>query len=544
MKIIVTDEVSAEGLALLSQEPRIQLDIRLGLKKEELLAAIGDYDVIITRSGTTVDKAVLDAGKRLKMVARAGVGIDNVDVDYASSKGVIVVNAPFGNTNSAAEHTMALLLSFCRNVTVANNSLKSGEWKRAPFTGYELKGKTAGVIGIGKVGGRVVTRLKAFECEVLACDPYIGAKRAHDLGVKLVTHDEIYKHCDIITVHTPLTDETRGMIGPREFGLMKTGVIVLNVARGGIIDEQAMLDNLNSGKLIGGAFDVWSQEPPVTDTLRQLIGHKGLVVTPHLGANTFEAQVNVAIDVSKEIISYLDDQPLENAVNIPRFDLALMDQMRPFLNLMSVICDFGIQLLDSNPEKLIFSYTGNISHYDCTPLTVCGLSAMLNRMVDQDVNMVNASLIAEQMGIVVEETKSTNVDAFSNVLTLIAEGNGKRRLISGTLFEGSPRIVKLRDYTMDFAPEEHMLLLNYGDRPGMIGKIGTIMGQHEINIASMNLGRSEKKGEAMVILSLDSAVPVPVLDEIRLATEATFIKALHMRVGSCTRGCGACAPTP
>ena len=405
MKIIVTDEVSPEGLALLTQEPRIQLDIRLGLKKEELLAVIGEYDVIITRSGTTVDKALLDAGKRLKMVARAGVGIDNVDVDYASSKGVIVVNAPFGNTNSAAEHTMALLLSFCRNVTTANNSLKGGEWKRAPFTGHELKGKTAGVIGIGKVGGRVATRLKAFECEVLACDPYIAVKRAHDLGVKLVSHDEIYKHCDIITVHTPLNDETRGMIGPREFGLMKSGVIVLNVARGGIIDEQAMLDGLNSGKVIGGAFDVWSEEPPATEVLKQLIAHKNLVVTPHLGANTFEAQVNVAIDVSREIVNYLDDQPLENAVNIPRFDLALMDQMRPFLNLMSVMCDFGIQLLDSNPEKLTFAYAGSIAHYDCSPLTVCGLSALLNRMVDQDVNMVNASLIAEQMGIVVDETK-------------------------------------------------------------------------------------------------------------------------------------------
>jgi D-3-phosphoglycerate dehydrogenase len=538
MKIIVTDEVSAEGLALLTQEPRIQLDVRLGLKKEELLAVIGGYDVIITRSGTTVDKALLDAATRLKMVARAGVGIDNVDVDYASSKGVIVVNAPFGNTNSAAEHTMALLLSFCRNVTTANNSLKSGEWKRAPFTGHELKGKTAGVIGIGKVGGRVAPRLKAFECEVLACDPYIGVKRAHDLGVKLVSHDDIYKHCDIITVHTPLNEETRGMIGPREFGLMKSGVIILNVARGCIIDEQAMLDGLNSGKVVGGAFDVWSEEPPATEVLKQLIAHKNLVVTPHLGANTFEAQVNVAIDVSKEIINYLDDQPLENAVNIPRFDLALMDQMRPFLNLMSVMCDFGIQLLDDNPEKLTFSYAGNIAHYDCSPLTVCGLSALLNRMVDQDVNMVNASLIAEQMGIVVEETKSTHADAFSNVLTLVAEGGGKRRLISGTLFEGAPRIVRLRDYSMDFAPEEHMLLLHYGDRPGMIGKIGTIMGQHEINIASMNLGRSEKKGEAMVILSLDSAIPQHVLDEIRSATEATFIKALHMQIGKCTRSCG------
>jgi len=538
MKIIVTDEVSPEGLALLTQEPRIQLDVRLGLKKEELLAIIGDYEAIITRSGTIVDRDLLDSAKKLKIVARAGVGIDNVDVDYASSKGVIVVNAPFGNTNSAAEHTMALLLSFCRNITAANASLKSGEWKRAPFTGHELKGKTAGVIGLGKVGGRVATRLKVFECDVLACDPYISVKRAHDLGVKLVSHDEIYKNCDVITVHTPLNEETRGMIGQREFGLMKSGVIILNVARGGIIDEQALLDNLTSGKVIGGAVDVWSEEPPVTDLLKNLIGHKNLVVTPHLGANTFEAQVNVAIDVSREIINYLDDKPLENAVNIPRFDLALMDQMRPFLNLMSVMCDFGIQLVEKNLEKVTFGFAGSIAHYDCSPLTVCGLSALLNRMVDQDVNMVNASLIAEQMGIVVEETKSTNADAFSNMITLVIEAGGTRKLISGTLFEGVPRIVRLRDYSMDFSPEEHMLMLHYGDRPGMIGKIGTIMGQHEINIASMNLGRREKKGEAMVILSLDSAVPANVVDEIKAATDATFIKALHMRVGNCPRNCG------
>ena len=538
MKIIVTDEVSAEGLALLTQEPRIQLDVKLGLKKEELLATIGEYDAIITRSGTTVDKDLLDAARKLKIVARAGVGIDNVDVDYASSKGVIVVNAPFGNTNSAAEHTMALLLAFCRNVTKANNSLKSGEWKRAPFTGYELKGRVAGVIGLGKVGGRVATRLKAFECEVLACDPYISVKRAHDLGVKLVSHDEIYKNCDIITVHTPLNDETRDMIGPREFGLMKSGVIILNVARGGIINEQALLDNLASGKVTGAAVDVWSEEPPKSELLKQLIAHEKLVVTPHLGANTFEAQVNVAIDVSREILNYLDDKPLENAVNIPRFDLALMDQMRPFLNLMSVMCDFGVQLVDNNIEKVSFGFSGSIAHYDCSPLTVCGLSALLNRMVDQDVNMVNASLIAEQMGIVVEETKSTQSDAFSNVITLVIEAGGKRRLVSGTLFEGAPRIVRLRDYSMDFAPEEHMLLLNYNDRPGMIGRIGTIMGQHDINIGSMNLGRREKKGEAMVILSLDSAIPANVMEEIKTATEATFIKAIHMRVGGCTRNCG------
>jgi D-3-phosphoglycerate dehydrogenase len=529
MKIIVTDEVAREGLALLEQDPRISMDVRPGIKRDELLAIIGDYEAIITRSGTTVDRELLDAGKSLKIVARAGVGIDNVDVDYASSRGVIVVNAPFGNTNSAAEHTMALLLASCRNVSRANSSLKAGEWKRAPFTGLELKGKTAGVIGLGKVGGRVATRLKAFECEVLACDPYIAVKRAHDLGVKLVSHDEIYQNCDIITVHTPLNEETENMIGQRELAMMKDGVIILNVARGGIINEEALLERLKAGRIAVAAVDVWSEEPPASPLLKELIAQERLTVTPHLGANTVEAQLNVAVDVSREILNYLDEQPLENAVNIPRFDLALMDQMRPFLNLISVLCEFGIQLVDSHPAKLSFSYAGSIAHYDCSPLTVRGLSALLNRRVEQDVNMVNASLIAEQMGIVVVETKSTQTDAFSNLITLVIEGEGGTcRLISGTLFEGAPRIVRLRDYSMDFSVAEHMLLLNYADRPGMIGRIGTIMGGHDINIASMNLGRREKKGEAMVILSLDSAVPTEVVEEVRQATEASFIKAVHM----------------
>jgi D-3-phosphoglycerate dehydrogenase len=538
MKVIVTDEVAREGLALLEEDPRVQMDVRLGLKKEELLRVIGDYEVIITRSGTTVDRELLDVAKSLKLVARAGVGIDNVDVDYASSKGVIVVNAPLGNTNSAAEHAMALLLSFCRNITKANASLKSGEWKRAPFTGVELKGKTAGVIGLGKVGGRVATRLKAFECEVLACDPYIALKRAHDLGVKLVSHDEIYKNCDIITLHTPLNDETRDMIGEREMAMMKHGVIIVNAARGGIINEEALLKYLKTGKVAGAAVDVFSEEPPKTEILKELIAQERLVVTPHLGANTFEAQVNVAVDVSREILNYLDEQPLENAVNIPRFDLALMDQMRPFLNLMSTLSDFVIQLVDTNINKVTFSYAGNIAHYDCTPITVCGLAALLNRLVAQDVNMVNATLIADNMGIIVEDQKSTQSAAFSNIITLTIEGPGEKRSIAGTLFEGMPRIVRLRDYQVDFTPAEHMLILVYQDRPGMIGKIGTILGAHDINIAAMNLGRREKLGEAMVILSIDSAVPGNVIDEVRGATEASFVKALHMPAAKCARGCG------
>ena len=528
MKIIVTDEVTGEGLALLRADPRIHLDIRLGLSKEALLGCIGEYDAIITRSGTTVDKALLDAATNLKIVARAGVGIDNVDVDYASAKGVIVVNAPLGNTNSAAEHTLALLLSACRHVPAANASLKSGEWKRAKFTGVELKGKTAGVIGLDKVGGRVAARLKAFECEVLGYDPYISAKRAQDLGVQLVDLSELCRSCDIITVHTPLNEETRGMIGADQLALMKQGVILLNVARGGILDEPVLLSALQSGKVSLAAVDVFSVEPPASDLMRALIAQERLVVTPHLGANTQEAQVNVAIDVSKEILAYLDGAPLENAVNLPRFDPSVMNQMRPYFKLMAILSEFGLQLMKGNLDRVTFGFSGAIASHDCSPLTVSGLAALLARAADQPVNMVNASLVAESMGLVVEEHKTTQGGIFSNLITLTLAGPWGTRVVSGTLFEGAPRIVGLRDYAMDFLPEPHMLLLSYTDRPGMIGKIGTVLGQRDINIAFMSLGRREKKGEAMVVLSVDSPVPAPVVEELRKATEATFIQALHL----------------
>ncbi|MCP3176093.1 MAG: phosphoglycerate dehydrogenase [Desulfuromonadales bacterium] len=528
MKVLVTDEISQEGLQPLLDDPRIEVDVKLGLSVPELHQTIGAYDAIITRSGTQVDQPLLDHATRLKIIARAGVGIDNVDVEAASGKGVIVVNAPFGNVNSAAEHTMAILLSLCRNVTVANASLKSGEWKRAPFTGYELKGKTVGIIGLGKVGGRVALRCKAFEADVIACDPYIAEKRAEDFGVKLVSLEDIVRYADIITVHTPLNEETRDLVGAEHFPGMKDGVIIVNCARGGIINEEAMLAALESSKVAGAAFDVWSEEPPRTETLQKLIAHPRMIVTPHLGANTFEAQKNVAIDVSREIVNYLDGRPLENALNIPRFDPDLMDHMKPFMALVSRIGDFISQLATPNPNKVTFTYNGKLARYDCAPLTVCGLAALLNRHTEQEVNMVNARLIARNMGIDVEEVRNTEAGSFSNLITLTIETPEGRRIIAGTLFDGVPKIVKMRDFNTDFQPEEHMLVITYDDKPGLIGKIGTILGEADINIGSLNLGRREKAGEAMVVLSLDAPIPEEIVARLAEAVGAHFIKAVHM----------------
>lgn len=528
MKILVTDEISPEGLQPLLDDPRMKIDVRLNLPVAELHQVIGDYEALITRSGTLVNPALIDHGRKLKIIARAGVGIDNVDVDYASQKGIIVVNAPYGNVNSAAEHTMALLLSRCRNVPAANASLKAGEWKRGPFTGHEVKGKTVGIIGLGKVGGRVASRCKAFEAEVIAYDPYIATKRGDDLGVKLVSLEEIIRYADIITVHTPLNTETRGIINAEDFPKMKDGVIVINCARGGIIDEEAMLAALESGKIGGAAFDVWSEEPPATATLKKLIAHPRMFVTPHLGANTFEAQKNVAVDVSRELVSYLDGRPMENAVNIPRFDPDLLEHMKPFLVLIQQMGCFLAQLAPDHVNKVTVVYNGKLARYDCAPLTVCGLAALLNRRTDQEVNMVNARIVAEAMGINVEEVRNTETESFSNLITLIIESPEGKRTISGTMFEGIAKIVKLRDFLTDFTPEEYMLVMHYQDRPGMLGKIGTILGAAGINIGNMNLGRRKEEGDAMVVFSIDSPVDEVTVKKIAVEVGARYVKQIKM----------------
>jgi D-3-phosphoglycerate dehydrogenase len=529
MKVLITDEISDKGLIPLMEDPRITIDRKPGLSVEELYQVVGEYEAIITRSPTRVDQALLDHAHNLKIVARAGVGIDNVDVDAASSKGIIVVNAPYGNVNSAAEHTMAIMLSMCRNVPVANNSLKDGDWKRAPFTGRELKGKTIGIIGLGKVGGRVAIRCKAFESEVIAYDPYISEKRADDFGVKLVSHEDIVRFSDIITVHTPLNDETRDIISAEDFAGMRDGVLLVNCARGGIINEAATLAALESGKCAGAAFDVWSEEPPQSETLKKLIGHPNMLVTPHLGANTFEAQKNVAVDVSNEIVNYLDGKPMGSAVNIPRFDPDLMEQMKPYMALVSILGNFISQLAPPNPNKVTFTYNGKLARFDCGPLSVCGLAALLNHCTEREVNLVNASLIAREMGIDYESVRSTETDSFSNLITISIESPEGKRTIAGTMFEGTPRIVKMRNFPIDFQPEEHMLVINYEDRPGLIGKIGTILGEASVNIGNMSLGRTEKAGEAMVVLSVDSLVDEATLEKVSAAVDARFIKAVRLK---------------
>jgi D-3-phosphoglycerate dehydrogenase len=385
-----------------------------------------------------------------------------------------------------------------------------------------------GIIGLGKVGGRVALRARAFEMDVIVYDPYISEKRATDFGTRLVSLEELVAAADVISVHTPLNDETRNLVTAEHFAGMKDGVLIVNCARGGIISEAAMLEALESGKVAGAAFDVWSEEPPDDATLKKLIAHPRMVVTPHLGANTFEAQTNVAVDVSREILNLLEGKPVGNAVNIARFDPDLMTQMRPFMALAAVLGDFISQLAPENPGKVSFSYTGKLAAYDCMPITVAGLAALLNRCTDQEVNMVNANLVAERRGLVVEQSRSTESEFFSNLITLSLETPQGKRTIAGTLFEETPKIVRMRDFDTDFTPEEHMLVMTYADRPGLIGRIGTILGEAEVNIGAMNLGRRGKGGEAMLVLSVDSPVDEAIVARLNEAVGARFVRAVHL----------------
>jgi D-3-phosphoglycerate dehydrogenase len=367
--------------------------------------------------------------------------------------------------------------------------------------------------------------------EVLVFDPYISEKRAADFGTRLVDLDELVRSADVISVHTPLNDETRDLITADHFAQMKDDVLIVNCARGGIINESVMLDALESGKVAGAAFDVWSEELPQDEVLKKLIAHPRMIVTPHLGANTFEAQTNVAVDVSREVLNLLEGKPVSNAVNIPRFDPDLMAQMRPFMELAEVLGDFISQLAPENPGKVSFNYTGKLAAHDCMPITVAGLAALLNRCTDQEVNMVNANMVAERRGLVVEQSRSTESEFFSNLITLNLETPSGKRSIAGTLFEGMPKIVKMRDFATDFTPEEHMLVLTYEDRPGLIGKIGTLLGEAEINIGAMTLGRRAKGGEAMVVFSVDSPVDEQTLQTLETEVGCHYIKAVHLSQG-------------
>jgi D-3-phosphoglycerate dehydrogenase len=526
VRVLAVDAIAPEGLAHLRQHG-FEVDELVKPTLATLHERLPGYDALITRSGTSVTAELLQHAPRLRIVGRAGVGVDNIDVDACSRRGIVVVNAPYGNVVSAAEHTMGMLLALVRRIPEAHARLKTLEWNRSIY-GAELFRKTVGVVGLGKVGSRVAARLRGFETQVLVYDPYVPESRAQDLGARLTDFETLARESDIITFHVPLNEETENMVRARDLKLMKRGVRLVNCARGGIIHEGDLLEALESGHVAGAAIDVWTEEPPRGETVCRLVQHPNVVVTPHLGANSSEAQVNVSVDVARQIVAFRGGDLVEHAVNIPVGDPATVGELRPFVALAERLGRFVVQLDHDHLESVEVTVAGAIARTDPELLARAVLAGLLAPVMAGPVNLVNARLVAAERGVIVRVTAQTEASGYASVLTVTTATRSGRKTIAGTVFDGQPRVVRLRDLNIEFTPEGYILVLSYEDRPGMVGKIGSILGRQNVNIASMHVGRRAKRGRAIVVLLLDEDLFPEQLAEVATAVEADFARVIRL----------------
>jgi D-3-phosphoglycerate dehydrogenase len=514
VRILVAESIAEAGLDLLRAAHDV--DERVGLTADEYRAILSEYDALVVRSQVQVDAGLIAAGRRLVVVGRAGVGVDNVDLEAATRAGITVVNAPTGNTIAAAEHTLALLYVLARRVAAADASVRRGEWKRSQFSGVELRGRTLGIIGLGKIGQAIAKRARAMEMTVIAVDPFISADGAAVHGVKLVSLDALLEQADALTVHVPLTRQTRGLIGAPQIARMKPGSFVLNVARGGILDEAAVADALRSGQLGGAGIDVFEHEPPVGSPL---LDAPNTVLTPHLGASTAEAQVLVAVEVADQVIDVLAGRPARYAVNAPLLTPETARAIAPYLPLAETLGRFFAQFSRTGIQQLTLEVGGELARdlggQDASPLTAAVLRGLLETSTTERVNLVNATSLARARGIEVTERKSSDAGAYSSLLTLTGKADGVTTAIAGTVANGEARLVRLNEHSTDVAPSPVMLVTRHHDRPGTVGRIGLILGEADVNISAMHLARSRPRADALMILALDDDVPPAVADAIR-----------------------------
>jgi D-3-phosphoglycerate dehydrogenase / 2-oxoglutarate reductase len=550
-RILVADPIAAEGVAYLRGFAAV--DERHGQSAEALLEIIPRYDALVVRSETKVTAPLIAAGARLRIIARAGVGVDNIDVKAATRQGIVVVNSPLGNINAAAEHTVALLLALARHIAPANASLRAGHWERAKFVGAEVRGKTLGIVGLGKVGAEVARRAGdgGLGMRLIAADPYAAPETARKLNVELMTLEELLPQADFLTVHTALTGGTRGLLGAAELAALKPTARVINCARGGIVDESALLDALNAGKLAGAALDTLTKEPPGDDaTLRALIEHPRVVVTPHLGASTEEAQVSVAMDVAEQIGEVLRGEAARAAVNAPMILPETMRQLQPWMALVEKLGRLYTQLHPGSLRRAELSVSGEIAQYDTRPLTAALIKGLLESVSDAHVNLVNAPTLAREWGLELAENRSTSAEQYANLVTLRVAPDGieaadgaetpsnEPNELSATLTWGAERVVRVDQYATDFEPSGHILFCHNLDRPGMVGKVGTVLGAAGVNIGRMDVGpvaplgggkrRATNGGEALMILSLDDAVPDDALERIRLTDGIAGVESVKL----------------
>ena len=512
LKVLISDKMDPRCVEILQANAGVTVDVCSGLSPSALIDCIGHYEGLVVRSATKVTAEVLAAASRLRVIGRAGTGFDNIDVQAATRHGVIVMNTPGGNSLSTAEHTFALIASLARHVPQATASLKKGLWERSQFVGVELAGKTLAVIGLGQVGREVAARAAAFQMQVLGYDPYIGQEVALSCGAQLASLDDIYATADFITVHTHLNDQTRHLISDAEIAQCKAGVYLINCARGGILDEHALLRGLHSGKVAGAALDVFEEEPP---TLVDLLVDDRVICTPHLAASTKEAQANVALQVAEQVGDVLMGRVIRNAVNAPSVDPETHGKLQPYLVLAERLGRLQAQLGVGQLERITIEYQGAVTAYPTSPLTSAVLKGIMETVSEASVNVVNALLFAQERGVQVDERLNSEHEDYASLITVVYHTNLGQRLLAGTLFgKSDPRLVRLDEYSFDAAPEGHMLFYVNDDVPGIIGQIGTVMGTHKVNIAQMSCGRRQMGGQALTILNVDDPITADVVDDI------------------------------
>ncbi len=503
-KILVADPIAQDGIDILRREAEV--DVRTGMSPAELLSVIPEYHALVVRSETRVTAEVFAAGKQLQAVGRAGVGVDNIDLAAATERGVIVVNAPLGNTISAAEHAIGLMLALARHIPEANASLKAGEWKRSKFIGVELRGKTLGVIGLGQVGSEVARRGKGLDMNVVANDPFVSPERAAMLGVELAPSlEDVLARADFLSLHTVLTAQTKHLIGEKELSKAKPSLRLINTARGDLVDMDALVAAVTDGKIAGAAIDVFPKEPP--DMASAVLHHDRIIVTPHLGASTAEAQERVAVDVAEQILAILRGEPAQYAVNAPMIAAETMTVIAPYIPVAEKVASLATQLAAGQMGNIEIAYMGEIAQHDTTPLKAAVIKGLMAPISEENVTIVNAALIAEHRGMKITEHKGPAEEVYANLLRVHIRTSAGDTDVTGTVAHDGPHIVAINDFWVDIPPGDGWLLLcENQDRPGMIGAVGTFLGEHDINISFMRVGRTAVRGRALMAVGLDDPI--------------------------------------
>lgn len=511
LKVLISDELSPAAVQIF-KEHGLEVDVKVGLSKEELEKVIGDYDGLAVRSATKVTEKVIAAAKRLKVVGRAGIGVDNIDVRAATARGIIVMNTPYGNSITTAEHAISLMLALARQIPQADRSTKAGKWEKSKFMGVELFGKTLGIIGCGNIGSIVADRAIGLKMRVIAYDPFLSRERAIELGVEKVELDQLFRRADFITLHTPLTERTRGIIDAKALAQMKPTVRIINCARGGLIDEAALFEALRDGRIAGAALDVFEEEPARENPLFTL---ENVICTPHLGASTTEAQEKVALQIAEQMSDFLLSGAIANAINFPSITAEEAPKLSPFIKLAEQLGSFAGQLTETRLKHVKIEYTGEIAEMNTKALTAALLAGLLRPHIT-DVNMVSAPAMARERGLVVEEVKRGEEGAYQTYMRLTVETERGERSVAGTVFsDGRPRIIQIKGINMEAELSRYMLYITNQDKPGFIGKFGSLMGEAGVNIATLSLGRDRPGGDAICLVAVDEPVTDDILARVK-----------------------------